>query len=113
MIKRGNYLDILERKEVDSVENGTVSKSIKFYIDTYNLYGNLISSKYLYTRDDLIFPIGIQQMFVKDNKTYVLDMDSDYFTLRIFQYDGTNVVSKTISPIHYWFDDALFQKAET
>jgi len=25
MIKRGNYLDILERKEVDSVENGTVS----------------------------------------------------------------------------------------
>jgi hypothetical protein len=109
MVKRGDYLDILEFVDTDTVTNGSQSDSYDFYIKTYDLNGNLINTKFVYTRSNLSFPIGTQQMLVRNNKTYILDMDSNYLTLRVFQFDGTNVVTKTISPQHYSFSDALLQ----
>jgi len=108
MVKRDSYLDILELIDTDTVTSGNQSHSYDLYIKTYDLNGNLINTKFVYTRSDLIFLIGLQ-MLARDGKTYILGLYSDFTTLKVFQFDGANVTAKTISPQHYYFDDALLQ----
>jgi hypothetical protein len=109
IVKRGDYLDILEQVVANAVTNGSQIQQIDLYIKTFDLNGSLIRTTFVYTRPNSIYPIGLQQMIVRNGKTYILDLYSDYMTLKIFQFDGTNIVSKTITPQHSGFDDALLQ----
>ena len=109
IVKRGNNLDILEQVLTNTVTNGSKTQRLDFYIKTFDLSGNLISTTFVYTRPNNIYPIGTPRMIVRNGKTYILDLYSDYTTLKVFQFDGTNITSKTINPQHDGFDDALFQ----